>query len=103
MEQDASPTSTAFEPKDLDSSLENKNIQQLSNQLFILNESTGDKKVQDAISNVHTRDIILTDHVIGKWHISHRRLSVVAPVQNNNVTLYLKHLMKNKTVSQIHR
>ncbi|XP_037767182.1 uncharacterized protein LOC119567223 isoform X2 [Chelonia mydas] len=79
-----------------------------SNADFIQEDSRNDygkrdKKVQDAISNVHTRDIILTDHVIGKWHISHRRLSVVAPVQNNNVTLYLKHLMKNKTVSQIHR
>ncbi|XP_074821473.1 uncharacterized protein LOC141994891 isoform X2 [Natator depressus] len=69
MEQDASPTSTASEPKDLDSSLENKNIQQLSNQLFILNESTGDKKVQDAISNVHTRDIILTDPC--DWQMAH--------------------------------
>ncbi|XP_030432775.1 uncharacterized protein LOC115658285 isoform X4 [Gopherus evgoodei] len=69
MEQDASPTSTASEPKDLDSSLENKSIQQLSNQLFILNESTGDKKVQDTISNVHTSDSILTDPC--DWQMAH--------------------------------
>ncbi|XP_044836023.1 uncharacterized protein LOC123344186 isoform X2 [Mauremys mutica] len=69
MEQDASPTSTASEPKDLDSSFENKSIQQLSNQLFILNESTGDKKVQDTISNVHTSDIILTDPC--GWQLAH--------------------------------
>ncbi|XP_039346460.1 uncharacterized protein LOC120372946 isoform X3 [Mauremys reevesii] len=69
MEQDASPTSTASEPKDLDSSFDNKSIQQLSNQLFILNESTGDKKVQDTISNVHTSDIILTDPC--GWQLAH--------------------------------
>ncbi|KAG6924417.1 hypothetical protein G0U57_017557 [Chelydra serpentina] len=69
MEKDTSPTSTASEPKDLDSSLENKSIQQLSNQLFILNESTGDKKVQDAISNGHTNDIILTDPC--DWQMAH--------------------------------
>ncbi|XP_065414992.1 uncharacterized protein LOC101946803 isoform X3 [Chrysemys picta bellii] len=69
MEQDASPTSTASEPKDLDSSLENKSIQQLCNQHFILNESTGDTKVQDTISNVHTSNIILTDPC--DWQMAH--------------------------------
>ncbi|XP_067407594.1 uncharacterized protein [Emydura macquarii macquarii] len=69
MEQDASLTSTASEPKDMDRSLENESIQPLSNQLFTLNESIGDKKVQGAINNVHTNDIILTDP--GDWQMAH--------------------------------